>query len=200
VYLVAKNKPLPSKTSPTIIVGLFCIALLLGCQPPKPEEVTMSFWQAIAQGQLEIAKKFATQNSQQQLNPQAINPQQIDKNSTITTGAVVGNDLNAVVETTFMRTNKPVTFNTVLLKEKDGWKVDYQQTRVNISMVPFDGIVKSLQGIGDAFTQQLEQSVPIIEKEMESFGNELKKQLDEFGRSLKKPQDPNNPKAHPGTI
>ena len=160
----------------------------------------MSFWQAIAQGQLEIAKKFATQNSQQQLVPQAINPQQIDKNSTITIGAVVGNDLNAVVETTFMRTNKPITFNTVLLKENDGWKVDYQQTRVNISMVPFDGIVKSLQGIGDAFTQQLEQSVPIIEKEMESFGNELKKQLDEFGRSLKKPQDPNNTKSHPGTI
>lgn len=149
----------------------------------------------MAQERIEIAKNQATSTSQH-----LVNFRDIDKHSAIKTGTVIVDEVNASVETTINRNNKPVTFNTVLLKEKDGWKVDYQQTHTNIAMAPFEGIAKSLQEIGDTFTNQLEQSVPLIEKEMESLGNELKDQIDEFGRSLKKPDSPNDPKNHPGSI
>jgi hypothetical protein len=196
VYLVATiNKSLISIKSPVILAGLFCGLLLYGCQAATPEEVTTKFWQALAQGQIEDAKNQATESSRH-----LVNLQDIDKHSTIKTDQVVINDLDATVETTVTRNNSPVSFKTALLKEKDGWKVDCQQTQRNIAIIPFEGVVKSLQNLGDAFTRQLEQSVPLIEKEMESLGNELKEQIDEFGRTLKKPENPNKSKAYPGTI
>jgi hypothetical protein len=196
VFLVATTKPLfVSIKSPTIIVGLFCFALLFGCQEKTPEEVTANFWQALAQSQLAIAKELATSNSND-----LINLNDIDKHSPIKTGPVVVDELNASVETTITRNNKPITFNTVLYRENDGWKVDFQQTHTNIAMVPFEGIAKSLQNIGETFTKQLEQTAPLIEREMESLGNQLKQQIDEFGKALKKPENINNPKADGGSI
>lgn len=187
-----------SYKSPVKVAGLIYILLLLyGCQSATPEEVTTKFWRALASGQIENAKNQTTQDSQRFVNLQE---QEIDKNSAIKTGEAVVNDLNASVETTINRNDKPVSFNTVLLKENGNWKVDYQQTHTNIAMAPLDGIAKSLQKLGDTVTDQLEEQVPLIEKEMESLGNELKEQIDEFGRALEKPNPPVNPKKPPGTI
>ena len=169
--------------------------LLTGCQEKTPEEVTANFWQALAQSQIAIAKELATSNSRD-----LINLNDIDKHSYIKTGPVIVDDLYASVETTITRNSKPITFNTVLLIENDGWKVDFQQTHTNIAMVPFEGIAKSLQNIGETFTKQLEQTAPLIEKEMESLGNQLKQQIDEFGKALKRPENKNNPKSNAGSI
>lgn len=185
-----------SVKSPVKLAGLFCILLLSGCETGKsPEEVTTLFWQALAQGQLENARKHVTEHSQH-----LVNLQDIEKHSTIQTGVAVIEDSDATVETTITRNKKLVTFNTVLLKEQDTWKVDYLQTQMNISMIPFGDVVKSLQNLGDTFAKQLEKQLPIIQKEMESLGNELKNQIDELGRSLEKPGNPNKSKAYPGTI
>lgn len=167
-----------------------------GCQTAKtPEDVTIVFWQALAKNQIEIAKSYATLNSQH-----LINLQDIEKQATVKTGQAVINEDDATVETTITRNSKPVSFNTALVKEKDGWKVDYQQTRANMFMIPFDGVVKSLENLGNAFGKQLEQQIPLIEKQMESIGDELKKQIDEFGKSLEKPVDPAKSKPHSGPI
>lgn len=186
-----------SVKSPVKLAGLFCILLFFpGCQTGKsPEEVTTLFWQALAQGQLENARKQVTEHSQH-----LVNLQDIEKHSTIKTGEAVIEDSDATVETTITRNKKLVTFNTVLLKEQDTWKVDYLQTQMNISMIPFGDVVKSLQNLGDTFAKQLEKQLPIIQKEMESLGNELKNQIDELGRSLEKPGNANKPKSNPGTI
>jgi hypothetical protein len=179
-----------------ILAGLFCMLQLSGCQDGKsPEEVTTLFWQALSQGQIENAKKHVTQDSQH-----LVNLQDIEKHSTISTGEAFIDDINAVVETTIFRNKKQVTFKTVLLKEQDIWKINYLNTQMNISMVPFGDVVKSLQSLGDTFAKQLEQQVPLIQKEMESLGNDLKNQIDELGQSLKKPEKPNNPNTTPGSI
>jgi hypothetical protein len=194
---VAKTKFtfLTALASPAAIAGFFCVLLLYGCQAASPEEVTLKFWQDLAQGQLDSAKKQATIDTQTIVNINAI-----DKHSPINIGELVADELNASVTTTINRNNKPVTFNTVLLKEDDGWKVDFQQTHTNIAMVPFEGIAKSLQDIGDTFTNQLEQQIPLIEKEVESLGNELKGEIEKFGETLKKPNPPAKPKSHSGAI
>lgn len=195
---MATTKPLVAlMKSPARLTGLFLIALFFsGCQTGKsPEDVTSQFWQALAQGQIDKAKNHATENSQQ-----LVNSQDIEKNSVIEIGEAMIENSDASVQTTIMRHKKRITFNTVLLLEKDQWKVDYLQTQMNISMIPLGDVLKSLQHLGGAFTKQLEQQLPLIQKEMESLGDELKKQIDEFGRSLEKPQDPNAKKPYPGSI
>ena len=99
MFLVATTKlAFLSIKSPTIIVGLFCILLLTGCQEKTPEEVTANFWQALAQSQIAIAKELATSNSRD-----LINLNDIDKHSYIKTGPVIVDDLYASVETTITK-------------------------------------------------------------------------------------------------
>ncbi|MEQ1560419.1 MAG: hypothetical protein ABL933_15970 [Methyloglobulus sp.] len=192
-------KPLLLMRSPAIVAGLFCVALFLsGCQTGKsPEAVTASFWQALAQGDLGKTVKQATENSRHLINLQAI-----DKYSTVNVGESTIEDEVATVETTISRNKRLVNFSTVLLKEQDAWKVDYLQTQMNISMIPFGEVVKSLQNLGVEFADQLQQQLPYIQREMESLGNELKNQIDQFGRSFGQPGNPGKPKPqpNPGTI
>lgn len=195
---MATTKPsVRLRKSPARLAGLFCILVFLpGCQTGKsPEEVTSLFWRALAQGQIENAKKHVTESSQH-----LVNLQDIEKQSAIEVGEAVVNEEDASVPTTIMRHKKSITFNTVLLLEKDVWKVDYLQTQMNISMLPLGDVFKSLQNLGGAFARQLEEKLPIIQKEMESLGDELKKQIDEFGRSIEKPQGQSPQNPHPGSI
>ncbi|MBK8817179.1 MAG: hypothetical protein IPN42_17485 [Methylococcaceae bacterium] len=183
-----------------ILAGLFYVLSILGCQSEKsPEEVTKQFWQTLAQGRIENAKDFVTTSSQH-----LVNLQDIDQHSTIQIGEAVIEESNAMVQTTLMRHKKQVTFDTALSLEQDAWKVDYLQTQMNISMLPLEDVVKSLQNLGGVFAKQLEKQLPLIQKEMESLGDELKNQIDEFGRSLEKPQNPNTntntKKPTPGSI
>lgn len=192
----------PSRTnsnSPARIAGLLAILLFFnGCQTGKsPEKVTVLFWEALAQGHLENAKKHVTQSTQH-----LVNPQDIDKFSTVKTGAVDIEDNDARVQTTITRNKQALTFDTVLMKESNSWKVDYLQTQINISMLPLGDVIRSLQNLGGTFAKQLEKQLPLIQKEMESLGKELKDQIDEFNRSLEKSIPPSQPKQPPppGTI
>ena len=184
-----------------LLVVISMLTLVTGCQTGKsPEEITHLFWKSLAQGQLEAAKKYVTSDSQH-----LVNLVDIEKNSTIQTGeAYIDDDLDtpfASVSTTIIRNKKPVTFDTMLTRESNDWKIDYVQTQLNITMIPLGDIAKSLQNLGSVFAKQLEQQLPMIQKEMESFGNQLKQKLDELGRSLEKPQSPANPaQPRPGSI
>lgn len=178
------------------LAGLFYVLVIYGCQTgTSPEEVTMHFWQTLAQGQIENSKKQATEDSKH-----LINLQDIEKNSTIEIGEAVINGPDATVQTTLTRHKKRITFDTVLVLENDTWKINYLQTQMNISMIPLGDVFQSLQNLGSTFAKQLEKKLPIIQNEMESLGEELKQQIDDFGRSLETPQDPNAKKTHPGTL
>jgi len=175
----------PQVKGPILLVGLFSLLLMLsGCQTPKtPEQVTAAFWTALIQGNVEIAKKLATQKSQN-----LVTEQETKKNATLSTGKIVIDGQTATVETLITENNRINSFNTALVKESDLWKVDYQQTLINISAIPFNDVFKSLEGLGETFKKQLEQQMPLFEKQIESFGEELKQQLDEFGRYLEDPK------------
>ncbi|HEY8095206.1 MAG TPA: hypothetical protein VIE65_03820, partial [Methylobacter sp.] len=84
------------------------------------------------------------------------------------------------------------------------WKVDYQRTLNNLSNLPFGDIFKSLQAIGETINKELnkelEQQVPLFEKQIKSFSEELIKQLDEFRRQLEKAAPPEKQQPHSSTI
>ena len=184
------------------LAGLFSLLFMLsGCQDVlTPEQVTLTFWEAMAQGNLESARKQVTQETQH-----LVAKQQNLEGASIKTGEVVIDGPNATVST-IMTLKKPenneyLSFNTVLLKENDLWKIDYQQTLNNLSILPFGELFNSLRAIGDAINKELEQQVPLFEKQIKSFSEELIRQLDEFRRNLEKSiPPPEKQKSYPGTI
>jgi hypothetical protein len=133
-----------------------------------------------------------------------VTKQQNLEGASLKTGEVVIDGPNARVSTIMTlkkpESNKPLSFNTVLLKQNDLWKVDYQQTLNNLSVLPFGELFKSLRAIGDAINKELEQQIPLFEKQIKSFSEELIRQLDEFRRNLEKSIPPENQKPHSGTI
>ena len=184
------------------LAGVFSLLFMLsGCQAVlSPEQVTLAFWEAMAQGNLESARKHATQETQH-----LVTKQQFLEDASIKTGEVVIDGSNAKVST-IMTLKKPenneyLSFSTVLLKENDLWKVDYQQTLNNLSILPFGELFNSLRAIGDAINKELEQQVPLFEKQIKSFSEELIRQLDEFRRNLEKSiPPPEKQKSYPDTI
>lgn len=177
----------PANKSPILFTGLFGLLWMLsGCQTvTTPEQVTASFWEAMAEGHLENARKYATLNTQH-----LISQQQNLENASIETREAIIDGLNAKVPTTLIlqkpENNRTLTFNTILLKESNQWRVDYQQTLNNFSTFPFGDIVKSLRSIGDVINKELEQQIPLFQKQIEFFGEELQRRLEEFRRQLEK--------------
>ncbi len=189
------------KNSLAGLAGLFSLLLLLsGCQSVlTPEQVTSAFWEAMVQGDIENAKKHATRETQFLVTRQ----QNLD-GATLKTGAVAINGSNAEVATIITlkkpENNKVLSFNTVLLKENDLWKVDYQHTLNNLLKLPFGDIFKSLRAIGETINKELEQQIPLFEQQIKSFSEELIRQMEEFRRQLEKSIPPEKQKPDPGTI
>ena len=183
------------------LAGLFSLLFMLsGCQAAlTPEQVTLAFWEAMAQGNLESARKHATKETQH-----LVIKQQNLEGASLKTGEVVIDGSNATVSTIMTlkkpESNKHLSFNTVLLKEKDLWKVDYQQTLNDLSILPFGELFKSLRAIGDVINKELEQQIPLFEQQIKSFSEELIQQLDEFRRNLEKSIPPEKQKSQSDTI
>lgn len=164
-------------------VRLFAVFLLVACQTAanlSPDAVTATFWRAFLLGDLSAAKVQLTEDSQALLEPQT------QKYAFVQVGAMTLDGDTAKVVTVLSQNGKRISFDTVLLKEADVWKIDYQQTRRNIAMLPFQGLAKQLENIGNAVGEQLQQQVPLLEKGLQSFGDELKHQLDDFSHELEK--------------
>lgn len=184
------------------LAGLFMLSFMLsGCQTVvTPEQVTLAFWEAMAQGNIESARNYATQETQY-----LVTKQKNLEGASVKTGEVAIDGSNATVSTIMMlekpESNKHLSFNTVLLKEHNLWKVDYQRTLNNLLNLPFGELFKSLQAIGNAINKELEQQIPLFEKQIKSFSEELIRQLDEFRRNLEKSiPPPEKQKSYPGTI
>jgi len=186
--------------SPIGLAGILSLLFLLsGCQALlSPEQVTTAFWEAMVEGDLDSARKYAAQETQH-----LVTKQQNLEDATVKTGAVLIDGSNATVSTIIKLKkpdNKVLSFDTVLLKENDLWKVDYQRTLNNLLNLPFGEIFKSLRAIGETLNKELEQHIPLFEEQIKFFSEELIRQLDEFRRQLEKSVPPEKQKPHSGTI
>jgi hypothetical protein len=190
-----------TKKSLAGLTGILSLLFLLsGCQTvSSPEQVTKEFWEAMADNDLDSARKYATRETQY-----LVNTQQSMEDATVKTEEAFINGSNATVATlmTLKKSgiNDVLSFDTVLLKENNQWKVDYQQTLNNLSLLPFGDIFRSLRALGETFSKELKQQIPLFEKQFKSFSEELIRQLDEFRRQLEQSVPPEKQKPHSGTI
>ena len=131
-------------------IGILSLLFILsGCQTIlSPEQATATFWEAMANGELESARKYTTSETQY-----LVIKQENLIGASLETGVIVINGPNAKVATVIAlkdhENNKNLAFDTVLLKENNVWKVDYRQTLNNLSILPFGEVINSLRGIGD---------------------------------------------------
>ncbi|HEY8159268.1 MAG TPA: hypothetical protein VIF10_11255 [Methylobacter sp.] len=190
-----------TKTSLAGLMGLLSLLFLLsGCQTVStPEQVTTEFWEAMADGDLDAARKYATRETQY-----LVDTQQALEDATVKTGTALINGSNATVATHMIlkkpESNDNLSFDTVLLKENNQWKVDYQQTLNNLSILPLGDIFRSLRALGETFNKELKQQIPLFEKQIRSFSQELIRQLDEFRREMEKAAPPEKQRPYPNTI
>jgi hypothetical protein len=187
-----------TKKSLAGLLGL--LFLLSGCQTVStPEQVTTEFWEAMADGDLEAARKYATRETRY-----LVNRQQALEDATVKTEEALINGSNATVVTLMTlkeyEIDDVLSFDTVLLKENNQWKVDYQQTLNNLSILPLGDIFSSLRALGETFNKELKQQIPLFEKQIRSFSQELIRQLDEFRREMEKTAPPGKQKPYPNTI
>jgi hypothetical protein len=185
-----------TKTSLAGLMGLLSLLFLLsGCQTVStPEQVTEEFWEAMADDDLDTARKYATRDTQY-----LVSTQSTLEDATVKTETALINGANATVPTlmTLKTESKDVlSFDTVLLRENNQWKVDYQQTLNNLSILPLGDIFKSLRALGETFNRELKQQIPLFEKQIRSFSQELIRQLDEFRREMEKAAPPDKQRPY----
>jgi len=171
----------------SILTVIFCLLFLLGgCQTIlTPEQTTSTFWKAMANGDLESARKYTTIETQY-----LVTKQENIMGASLETSLIVINDSNAKVATVITlrnpESNNILSFDTVLLKEDETWKIDYRQTLNNLSTLPFGEVINSLRAIGDVINKKMEQQIPFFENQIKSFSDRLIQQLDEFRHQLEK--------------
>ncbi len=177
------------------LAGLFFLTFIVACQAPRSaDETTLAFWQAMAENDLATAKQYASSDSQTLLDSQ----EKKLENANFSIGEIVINDNQARVET-FARLddNSKFTFSTFLIQEEKNWRVDYPRTQQSLSNDLFNGFFESLKNISENLNKHLEQQLPRIEKQVESYGQELQKQLDQFGKEMEKAFPPPRENKHP---
>lgn len=120
--------------SPIFIVGLFCLLLLVSCnKADNPDDVTIEFWTALSENNLDKAKYHSTEDSVRLFNDEKI------RNASFQIGKVKYVCDGATVETWITRQSAQTSsfFKTFLIRDQDEdrWKVDYPHTLRNIDQV-----------------------------------------------------------------
>jgi len=187
----------PVVKSPIVFTfGLLFLLSVTACQSTKTvEDITLAFWSAIGENNLDLAKKYCSAESKPLLSSSHhVNFQ----NTTLSYGKIVIDGDQATVETLIVPSDdgKQHTFITFLLKEDNNWKVDYQRSRKNLENSQlFINLFKSLDTLSDTINKQLEHQLPLIEEGIKSFEQEFKQKIDELGKELKKtfPKKKQNP-------
>lgn len=166
-------------------IGLSCLLSLSGCVSKKtPTETTQAFWSAMAKNNVESAKEYCSSQSQTQFSANNA----LFKKSTLTYGKIIIDGNQASVDAKIIPPfNQRSSITTFLIKESDIWKVDCQRSTTELkSNFLVEDFFKNLNDLGQSLNKQLEQQLPLIEKEIGSFTQELEKQLKNFESELKK--------------
>ena len=180
------------------IIGL--LFLVSACQAEKTaEQITLLFWSSIAANDIDLAKTYCKSGALQLLSTL----QAPDfKDTSFNYGKIVIDGKHATVETKISPPlNNKSLFTTYLVKEENSWKVECERSVNDLtSNQGFREFIKNLNIIGEDLNKKLEQQLPIIEKEIESFGQELKRKIDELADGLIKSQPSKQHNPYQGSI
>ncbi len=197
-----------SSTIPFLV--LLMSMLTSGCSESKPpQEIARYFWGAIVAKETDTAHKYATTASEDTID---LLEEQFNVTN-VTLGKILIDGDKTTIETTIKMSksgsDETVPAQTILVKEKGVWKVDYGQTKATFSIhFAFTEMLHNIQRFGNTFSENLEksledlkQNMPEIEKRLnelsttaserireawEQYLPEIKKKVEEFRKELEK--------------
>jgi hypothetical protein len=189
-----KTSFLNSKSPVVFSTGLFIIVLICNaCETVKtPSETALIFWKTLAENELSKAKTYCTSASQTTLDSSLIS----FNKSTFDFGKIIIDGNHATVETLITPPiNQKSSFSTFLIQQDKHWKIECQKSIQSLSANTLNNFFNNLNALGKDLSKQLEQQLPKIEKELNTFGKELQYQVDEFNKDLEKtlPKNPVDP-------
>lgn len=157
--------------SPAWIVGLFCLLLLVSActRTENPDDVTIVFWTALIDYDLEKAAAYSIEGSAQFFDEKV-------RNASLQVGKTHYDCDGATVETEIIRQSAAASssFKTYLVMDEDEqqWKVDYRRTLKAIDQVS-DKRFKHIKETGKTvkvsswtFLKELGQAIATVFKEM----------------------------------
>jgi hypothetical protein len=169
-----------------VLLGFVMLTMLLtGCgeKADTPESVAAEFWQAVIDKDMETAKTLASWDTVDYLR--YIRSGQL-KPARFELGEITPGDRRAVIETTLHsqphgQSSIRIPGQTVLIKTKQGWRVDLKETigstvkeTVGTVFDQLNNIMKQgLQGLD----KELSNSMKEVEKALKEGVNELQKEL-----------------------
>jgi gas vesicle protein len=182
------------------MIMLVLLVVLGGCSqtPLTPSQTVQHFWAAMVSGDLENARHYVLDSSsllENELQTQL-------ENNVITFGVISIQSNEARIETTITnQKNESTTFNTVLEKQLQLWKVNYSATKKlyekSREKKGLDKLVDDFHKFGQNFSGQLDDALknwkeakPALKKDLEELGSSVQKQLqdsiDKHGPELQK--------------
>jgi len=182
-----------------LLLVVICVTSAGGCgQQPYPVEVAGQFWHAIRYGDLnELRRTVTSEFSRQEDLINDLHPV-----GAVTLGKTVIDGDKAWVDTDVeirAADNPTITLKTVLVKEKNHWKVDYHASTALISRDNnLARVIGSMRELGDQIAGQLDEvigeiqeAIPEVQGELEKLEKHiqsqipiLKEKFEEFSREL----------------
>ncbi len=167
-----------------LLIGASLAAMLSACGGPKePNEVALAFWEAMQSGDIAEAAALTSKPDQE------IKPLNEDsRKAELKIGEITLKGDVAAVATSIIKKNedgsdKPVDFQTYLVKTDKGWRVDWDQTWNHLTRGS-NSLADTLEELARTFTQglnntmgQLSEMLPKISDQLQSLGESSVKEL-----------------------
>ncbi|AOY89910.1 hypothetical protein BKP64_18040 [Marinobacter salinus] len=180
------------------LMTAFVFAFLAGCSSPEsPQEVAAAFWQAMADNDASDVVDFSTLTESAQFDGY----KRSWTNAVPSFGRVVIEGREATIVTRLPAEDasegERLELVTYLVREPDGWLVDYQRTgEAILNPSPFRGIMGELNKLGEKLSESFSSSSDDFEARMDEFArsfddysSEMRRRaqeaMDDFGETLK---------------
>ena len=210
-FLQYNNDVLPDTLKTCLQPLLFLFLFNSACSQPKsPVDVAADFWKSIQARDLNLLYKNVATDSVKKYKLEDMPA--IGK---VYLGEAVVDANKAWVETNVEivdTTNLEIPVKTFLVRNKEKWKVNYDETVQSVSMnSEIARLFSNMEQIGDRFMEQFndvideyQKTIPEIQRELKKLEEniklqvpEIKDRLEEFAReidkAIKKPPPPEKP-------
>ena len=158
-----------------VSISILLALLLTACSKPEtPQEVSQVFWQSVIDNDIAAVVKHSTLGSEKGYDAFSR-----DWTGMIPSwGKVIIEEHEARVHTHISTPDaaqsEMLYFVTYLVKQGDGWKVDYDKTeKVVQASSALSDFVNRINTIGNEISQQFEEASKAVSSELESLNNQL---------------------------
>ena len=171
----------------TLLVTVAAVLLLGGCGlgSSSPEKVARNFWRAVADGEMDEAKKLATPASLRRIERMSSRREFED----VEVESAVIQDERAEVETLLVvgEEGDPVVFTTHLVQTEDGWRVDSKKSWQAMNAAFVEASISDLQ---EAFRAGAGAIGEAVEEGLEEASEAMRDALDDLGGRQRPPAQP----------